>query len=112
MKPQRCDDRDFASYASAPAGAGVLGALLGRPAVLVQVAPSIVATHTALVSGDFGAYYMLRSVTGNACGFQIARDRYTFLISKGAVAFIGYGRGGSFVTDAGTHPVKVLTQHA
>jgi hypothetical protein len=25
--------------------------------------------------------------------------------------FIGYGRDGSFITDAGTHPVKVLTQH-
>jgi HK97 family phage major capsid protein len=102
----------FQPALSAPAGADALGTLLGRPVVLDQFAPSIAATHTALAFGDFGAYYTLRSVTGNAGGFQIARDPYTYLVSRGAVAFIGYGRGGSFLSDAGTHPVKVLTQHS
>ncbi|WP_433963438.1 hypothetical protein RBB76_15415 [Tunturiibacter psychrotolerans] len=56
--------------------------------------PQAFATHTALAFGDFQSYYTLRSVTGNAGGFQIARDPYTYLVSKGPVAFIGYGRGG------------------
>jgi hypothetical protein len=43
--------------------------------------------------------------------FQIARDPYRYLVSKGAVAFVGYGRGGSFNTDAGTHPIVKLTMH-
>jgi HK97 family phage major capsid protein len=98
----------FQPALSAPAGADALGTLLGRPVVLDQFAPSIAAGHTALALGDFRAFYTLRNVGE----FQIARDPYTYLVSKGAVAFIGYGRGGSFITDAGTHPVKVLTQHA
>lgn len=87
---------------------GAFDTLLGRPVVLDQYAPSIAATHTALALGNFKAGYTLRYVGQ----FQIARDPYTYLVSKGAVAFIGYGRGGSFNTDAGTHPIKVLTQHA
>jgi HK97 family phage major capsid protein len=98
----------FQPALSAPAGADALGTLLGRPVVLDQFAPNIAATHTALALGDFRAFYTLRNVGE----FQIARDPYTYLVSKGAVAFIGYGRGGSFITDAGTHPVKDLTQHA
>ena len=87
---------------------GAFDTLLGRPVVLDQYAPTIAAGHTALAFGDFKAGYTLRNVGQ----FEIARDPYTYLISKGAVAFIGYGRGGSFLTDAGTHPIKVLTQHA
>lgn len=97
----------FQPALSAPAGADALGTLLGRPVVLDQFAPNIAATNKALAFGDFKSYYTLRNVGS----FQIARDPYTYLVSKGAVAFIGYGRGGSFLTDAGTHPVKVLTQH-
>lgn len=87
---------------------GAFDTLLGRPVVLDQFAPSIGATNKALAFGDFKAGYTLRNVGQ----FEIARDPYTYLVSKGAVAFIGYGRGGSFNTDAGTHPIKVLTQHA
>jgi HK97 family phage major capsid protein len=98
----------FAPALSAPNGADALGTLLGKPVVLDQFAPNIAATNKALAFGDFKSYYTLRNVGQ----FEIARDPYTYLVSKGAVAFIGYGRGGSFITDAGTHPVKVLTQHA
>jgi HK97 family phage major capsid protein len=98
----------FQPALSAPNGADALGTLLGRPVVLDQYAPSIAATHTALAFGDFKSFYTMRNVGQ----FEIARDPYTYLVSKGAVGFIGYGRGGSFITDAGTHPVKVLTQHA
>ena len=97
----------FQPALSAPAGADALGTLLGRPVVLDQFAPNIETTQKALAFGDFKSYYTLRNVGQ----FEIARDPYTYLVSKGAVAFIGYGRGGSFITDAGTHPVKVLTQH-
>ncbi len=87
---------------------GGFDTLLGRPVVIDQYAPTVAAGNTALAYGDFKAGYTLRNVGQ----FEIARDPYTYLVSKGAVAFIGYGRGGSFATDAGTHPIKVLTQHA
>ncbi len=98
----------FQPALSAPNGVDALGTLLGRPVVLDQFAPNIAATNKAIALGDFKAGYTLRNVGS----FQIARDPYTYLASKGAVAFIGYGRGGSFATDAGTHPIKTLTQHA
>jgi HK97 family phage major capsid protein len=98
----------FQPALSAPNGADALGTLLGHPVVLDQFAPSIAATHTPVAFGDFKAGYTLRNVGE----FQIARDPYTYLISKGAVGFIGYGRGGSYSTDAGTHPIKTLTMHA
>lgn len=82
--------------------------LLGRPVCLDQYAPSLGAGNSALAFGDFKAGVTMR----NGGDFTIARDPYTYLVSKGAVAFIGYGRGGSFATNAGTHPIKVLTQHA
>lgn len=98
----------FQPALSAPNGADALGTLLGRPVVLDQYAPNIAATNKAIAFGDFKAGFTLRTVGQ----FQIARDPFTYLASKGAVGFIGYGRGGSYSTDAGTHPIKVLTQHA
>jgi|SRR5579871_1229529 len=98
----------FQPALAAPNGADALGTLLGRPVVLDQYAPSIAATHTAVAFGDFKAGFTLRNVGQ----FEILRDPYTYMASKGAVGFIGWGRGGSFATDAGTHPIKVLTQHA
>ncbi len=98
----------FQPALSAPNGADALGTLLGHPVVLDQYAPNIGATNKPIAFGDFKAGYTLRNVGS----FQIARDPYTYLVSKGAVAFIGYGRGGSYSTDAGTHPIKYLTMHA
>ena len=98
----------FQPALSAPNGADALGTLLGHPVVLDQFAPSIAATHTPIAFGDFKAGFTLRNVGE----FAIARDPYTYLFSKGAVGFIGYGRGGSYSTDAGTHPIKTLTMHA
>jgi HK97 family phage major capsid protein len=88
--------------------ADVFDTLLGRPVVLDQYAPAIAAGNTAIAFGDFKAAQTLRTVGQ----FTIARDPYTYLVSKGAVAFIGYSRGGSFMTNAGTNPVKTLTQHS
>jgi HK97 family phage major capsid protein len=98
----------FQPALSAPNGADALGTLLGHPVVLDQFAPNIGPGNKPIAFGDFKAGYTLRNVGE----FQIARDPYTYLISKGAVAFIGYGRGGSYSTDAGTHPIKYLTMHA
>lgn len=85
---------------------GAFDTLLGRPVILDQYLPAIALSTKSLVFGDFRAGYTLRSVGD----FTIARDPYTYLISNGAVAFIGYGRGGSFATNAGTNPIKYLTQ--
>jgi HK97 family phage major capsid protein len=98
----------FQPALSAPNGADALGTLLGHPVVLDQFAPNIGPSTKPIAFGDFRAGYTLRNVGE----FQIARDPYTYLISKGAVGFIGYGRGGSYSTDAGTHPIKYLTMHA
>ncbi|HMH14680.1 MAG TPA: phage major capsid protein [Edaphobacter sp.] len=98
----------FQPALSAPNGADALGTLLGHPVVLDQYAPNIAATNKPIAFGDFKSGYTLRNVGE----FSIARDPYTYLISKGAVGFIGYGRGGSYSTDAGTHPIKYLTMHA
>jgi HK97 family phage major capsid protein len=70
--------------------------------------PNVALSSKSIAFGDFKAAYTLRNVGQ----FQIARDPYTYLVSKGAVAFIGYGRGGSFSTNAGTNPIKYLTQHS
>jgi HK97 family phage major capsid protein len=98
----------FQPALSAPAGADALGTLLGKPVVLDQFAPNVAATNKAIAFGDFKQGFVLRNVGS----FQIVRDPYTYFVSKGCIAFLGYGRGGSYSTDAGTHPIKVLTQHA
>ncbi|GAA3763642.1 phage major capsid protein [Terriglobus aquaticus] len=87
---------------------GPFDTLLGRPIVLDNFLPNIAANSTSLVFGDFESLYTLRSVGD----FTVYRDPYTYLTTKGSVAFVGAGRGGSFITDAGTHPVKYLTQAA
>jgi HK97 family phage major capsid protein len=85
---------------------GVFDQILGRPIVLDQYLPNVGLSSKSIAFGDFKAGYTLRNVGQ----FQIARDPYTYLVSKGSVAFIGYGRGGSFATNAGTNPIKYLTQ--
>jgi HK97 family phage major capsid protein len=95
-------------YTPSPS-AGAFDTLLGRPVVLDQFLPNVALSSKSLAFGDFKAGYTLRNV---ASGFQIARDPYTYLASKGSVQFVGYGRGGSFSTDAGTHPIKYLSQKA
>ena len=90
----------------ASANNGGLDQLLGRPIVIDQGLPNVALSSKSLAFGDFKEGYRIRNVGQ----FTIARDPYTYLVSKGSVAFIGYGRGGSFSTDAGTHPIKYLTQ--
>lgn len=85
---------------------GAFDQILGRPIVLDQSLPNVGLGSKSLVLGDFKAGYTLRNVGS----FTVARDPYTFLMSKGSVGFIGYGRGGSFSTNAGTNPIKYLTQ--
>jgi HK97 family phage major capsid protein len=87
---------------------GAFDPLLGKKIVLDQCLPAVGLGTKSLAFGDFKAGYTLRSVGQ----FQIARDPYTYLVPKGSIAFIGYGRGGSFSTNAGTNPIKYLTQKA
>lgn len=87
---------------------GAFDTLLGKKIVLDQYLPAVGLGTKSLAFGDFKAGYTLRNVGQ----FQIARDPYTYLVSKGSIAFIGYGRGGSFSTNAGTNPIKYLTQKA
>jgi len=80
--------------------------ILGRKIVLDQYLPNVALSSKSIAFGDFKAGYTLRNVGQ----FQITRDPYTYLVTKGSIAFIGYGRGGSFSTNAGTNPIKYLTQ--
>lgn len=91
---------------------GAFDRLLGRPVVINQFLPNIAATHVAIQYGDFNEGYKFREVGGgNAEGLAIVRlnERYADVLSTG---FLGYARMGGFISDAGTHPILSLTQHA
>jgi HK97 family phage major capsid protein len=89
---------------------GAFDTLLGKSVVLDQYLPNVGLGSRSLYFGDFRAGYTLRNVGQ----FTIARDPYTYLFSKGSIGFLGYGRGGSFSTNAGgtNAPIKYLTQKA
>jgi len=95
-------------FVPAPVSDGAFGTLLGYKVVLDPYAADIALGSKSLAFGSFKAGYTLRNVGQ----FEIARDPYTYLFSKGAIGFIGWGRGGSFATNAGTNPIKYLTQKA
>jgi HK97 family phage major capsid protein len=87
---------------------GALDTLLGRPVVLNQFAPNIAAGNRAILFGDMAAGYTLRTVNE---GLSILRLVERFADTR-EVGFFGYGRIGGFATDAGTHPILALQQHA
>lgn len=88
--------------------AGAFDMLLGRPVVLNQYQPSIAATNKAVLFGDFSSGYTFRQVQGDLSILRL-NERYA---DTGEVGFIGYARIGGFSTDAGTHPIVALVQHA
>jgi HK97 family phage major capsid protein len=88
--------------------AGAFDTLLGRPVVLNQFQPSIAATNRAVLFGDFSSGYTFRQVQGDLSILRL-NERYA---DTGEVGFIGYARIGGFATDAGTHPIVALQQHA
>jgi HK97 family phage major capsid protein len=91
---------------------GAFDRLFGRPVVINQAHPNIGAGNVAVQYGDFNAGYKFREVGGgNGAGLAIVRlnERYADILSTG---FLGYARIGGFITDAGTHPILSLKQHA
>lgn len=88
--------------------AGAFDTLLGRPVVLNQYQPSIAATNKAVLFGDFSSGYTFRQVQGDLSILRL-NERFA---DTGEVGFIGYARIGGFATDAGTHPIVALVQHA
>jgi HK97 family phage major capsid protein len=86
---------------------GAFDVLFGRPVVLNQYLANVAATNVAVQYGDFSQGYLLRS----AGEFSIVRlnERFADKLSTG---FIGYARVGGVITDAGTHPILSLKQHA
>jgi HK97 family phage major capsid protein len=86
---------------------GAFDALLGRPVILNQSLSNIAATKVALQFGDFAEGYLLRI----AQDLAIIRLNERFMDTL-EVGFIGYCRVGGTVTDAGTHPILNLVQHA
>jgi HK97 family phage major capsid protein len=86
---------------------GAFDTLLGRPVILNQYQANIAAGNKALMFGDLKAGYTLRTVGD----LSIVRMNERYL-DQGEIGFIGFARVGGFATDAGTHPIVVLQQHA
>lgn len=87
---------------------GAFDTLLGRPVVLDQALPNIAASAAGtILFGDFAQGYLFRT-DGD---LTIARLSERFMDTL-EVGFIGYARIGGISTDAGTHPIKKLTQAA
>lgn len=96
----------FQPALSSPSGS--LDMLLGRPVVLNQYQANVAATNKAVLFGDFSSGYVFRQVQGDLSILRL-NERYA---DSGEVGFIGYARVGGFATDAGTHPIVALQQHA
>jgi HK97 family phage major capsid protein len=87
---------------------GALDMLLGRPVVLNQFQANITAGLRGILFGDMKAGYTLRLVKD---GLSILRLSERFADTR-EIGYFGYGRVGGFATDAGTHPIVALQQHA
>lgn len=86
---------------------GAFDTLLGRPVILNQYQPNIAAGNKALMLGDFKSGFTLRTV--GDLSIVLMNERY---LDTGEIGFIGFARVGGFATDAGTHPIITLQQHA
>jgi HK97 family phage major capsid protein len=83
-------------------------AIFGRPIVIDESRPAIAATNKAILFGDLKAGYTARQVSG---GFGIKRLN-ELLALKDETGFVLFARVGGYNVDAGTHPIRSLTQHA
>lgn len=86
--------------------AGEPDRLLNFPYTINDDMPAMTASKRAIAFGDLRAY-KVRDVRGQ----QVLRltERYA---EYGQVGFLLFSRHDGILVDAGTHPVKVLTQHA
>jgi HK97 family phage major capsid protein len=95
---------------------GAPDTILGRPVVINQSLANIPTAHAAGIIpvqfGDFKQGYRFRVVNGEFGGQQgdlsIVRADQLF-IGNLEIGFMGFGRIGGNVTDAGTHPLLNLT---
>jgi HK97 family phage major capsid protein len=81
--------------------------IFGRPIVIDESRPAIAATNKSILFGDLKAGYTVRK----AGDFGIKRLS-ELLALKNETGFVLFCRVGGYNTDAGTHPVRSLTQHA
>jgi HK97 family phage major capsid protein len=81
-------------------------AIFGRPIVIDESRPAIAATNKAILFGDLKSGYTARK----AGDFGIKRLS-ELLALKNETGFVLFCRVGGYNTDAGTHPVRSLTQH-
>jgi HK97 family phage major capsid protein len=82
-------------------------AIFGRPIVIDESRPAIAATNKAILLGDLKSGYTARK----AGDFGIKRLS-ELLALKDETGFVLFCRVGGYNTDAGTHPVRSLVQHA
>jgi HK97 family phage major capsid protein len=81
---------------------------LARPVIISQYHPTLASTVVGAVQfGSLTDDYVLR--TAGDVSILRLNERYA---DMGEVGFIGYHRNQGFATDAGTHPILNLTQHA
>ena len=90
-----------------PVSSQPFSSIFGRPIVIDESRPAIAATNKAILFGDLKAGYTARKVGS----FGIKRLN-ELLALKNEVGFVLFARVGGYNTDAGTHPVRSLTQHA
>ena len=81
-------------------------AIFGRPIVIDENRPAVAATNKAILFGDLKAGYTARK----AGDFGIKRLN-ELLALKNETGFVLFCRVGGYNTDAGTHPIRSLTQH-
>jgi HK97 family phage major capsid protein len=86
---------------------GAFDQLFGRPVVLNQALPNIGAGAKAVQYGDFSSGYLIRQV-----GDLTVVNLDPLFAQNLSSGLMGYVRAGGVVTDAGTHPILTLTQHA
>ncbi len=85
---------------------GASDSILGRPFVASPYMPAIAAGVKSVLFGDFSRYF-IRTVQGAT--LSVLRERYA---EKGLLSFILFIRSDGGLADAGTHPIKFLTQHS
>jgi HK97 family phage major capsid protein len=82
-------------------------AIFGRPIVIDENRPALAGTNKAILFGDLKAGYTARK----AGDFGIKRLS-ELLALKNETGFVLFCRVGGYNTDAGTHPLRALVQHA
>lgn len=84
--------------------------LKGKPYYINQSMPSFAAGAKVMLFGDLRKV-IIRRVNGGEGGFNVMRFNELFA-ANGLVAYLTWMRYDSLLSDAGQHPVKMLTMHA